>query len=85
MKLCYSIGEADRTFCGEISRLASAGANGRNISANDSFNIGWRHIAKKELSANMYSDSEICFISIFAVGFINDYVQGNQFGKVVHD
>lgn len=52
---------------------------------NDSFNIGWRHIAKKELSANMYSDSEICFISIFAVGFINDYVQGNQFSKVVHD
>ena len=85
MKLCYSIGEADRTFCGEISRLASAGANGRNISANDSFNIGWRHITKEELSANMDCGGKISPIGIFTVGFMGDYGRGNQFGKVVHD
>ena len=84
MKVCYSIGEADRTFCGEISRLASAGANGRNISANDSFNIGWRHITKEELSANMDCGGKIKPISIFKVGVMGEYRGGNQFGKVVH-
>ena len=83
--LCYSIGEAYGTRTGHNTRSASAWTNWRNIPANDSFNIGWRHITKKELSANMDSDSEICFISIFAVGFMKDYVRGNQFGKVVHD
>lgn len=70
--LCYSVNEANRMFCGHISRSASAGANERNIPANDSFNIGWRHITKKELSANMDSDSEICLIGVFIVGFLND-------------
>lgn len=58
---------------GQISRSASTGANGRNIPANGGFNIWWRHIARKELSANMDSDSEICLIGIFAVGFMRDY------------
>ncbi len=33
----------------------------------------------------MDSGSKICFIGIFAVGFMKDYGRGNQFGKVVHD
>ena len=64
---------------------ASAGSNWRNMPANDSFNIGWRYITKKVLSANMDSDSEICLIGIFGVGFMRDYGRGNQFSKAVHD
>ena len=70
---------------GHISRSASTGANGRNIPANDSFNIWWRYIAKKELSANMDSDSKVCFISILCISLLDDYGRGDQFGKVVHD
>lgn len=69
----------------KISRAASTWAKGRNISGNNSFNIGWRHITKKELPANMDSDSKISLIGIFIVSFIEDYGRGNQFGKVVHD
>ena len=53
--------------------------------ANESFNIWWRYITKKKLSANMYRDREVCFISILAVGFPYDYGRGNQLSKVVHD
>ena len=60
-------------FSGHFARSTSAGANGRNMPSNESFNIGWRYITKKELSANMYSYSEVCFISIFCVGILNDY------------
>ena len=70
---------------GHFARSASAGSNWGNMPANDSFNIRWRHITKKELSANMDSDSEICLIGIFTVGFMGDYGRGNQFSKVVHD
>ena len=54
--LCYSVNEANRVLNGHFARPASAGANGRNILANESFDIWWRHITKKELSANMYCD-----------------------------
>ena len=37
------------------------------MSANESFNIWWRYITKKELSANMYRDRKVCFISILTV------------------
>ena len=70
---------------GYLSRPASAGANGRNVPTNESFNIRWRYITKKELSANMYCDREVCFIGIFTVGFLDDYGRGNQLSKVVHD
>lgn len=58
---------------GHISGPASAGANGENIPANDSFHIWWRYIAKKELSANMYRDSEVRFISILCISLLDDY------------
>ena len=51
----------------------------------ESFNIWWRYITKKELSANMYGNREVCFIGILTVGFLDDYVRGNQLSKVVHD
>ena len=50
-----------------------------------SFNIWWRYIAKKELSANLYCNRKIGFTRVFSVCFLNDYVRGDQFGKVVHD
>ena len=50
-----------------------------------SFNNGWRHITKKELSANVYSDGEVCFIGILHIGFLDDYVRGNQLRKIVHN
>ena len=84
-ELCYSIGEADRVLSAQISRAGSTRANGRDISANNSFNIGWRHITKEELPANMDSDSKVCPIGIFIVGFMEDYGRGNQFCEVVHD
>ena len=83
--LCYSIGEADRVLNAQISRRASTWANGRDISANNSFHIGWRHITKEELPANMDSGSKVCPIGIFIVGFMEDYGRGNQFSEVVHD
>ena len=33
----------------------------------------------------MDTDSKICLIGIFIIGFMDDYGRGNQFGKVVHD
>ena len=83
--LCYSIGEADSVLNAGNTQAVSTRANGRNISANNSFNIRWRHIAKEELSANMDSDSKVCLVGIFIIGFMGDYGRGNQFGKVVHD
>ena len=83
--LCYSVKEANRMFRGHFTRPASAGANGRNMPSNESFNIGWRHIIKKELPTNMYSDREVYFIRILTVGFLDDYVRGNQLREIVHD
>lgn len=83
--LCYSIGEADSVLSAQISWVASTRANGGDISANNSFNIGWRHITKEELPANMDSDSKVCPIGIFIVGFMEDYRKGDQFCEVVHD
>lgn len=79
------IGEADRVLNAQISRRASAWANGRDISANNGFNIGWKHITKEELPANMDSGSKVCPIGIFIVDFMEDYGRGNQFSDVVHD
>ena len=72
-------------FNNHITWIASASASDRNILAYGSFNIWWRNITKKELSANLYSKRKICFVRVFSVGFLNDYVRGNQFRKVVHD
>ena len=58
---------------GHFARPASAWSNRSNMLANKSFNIWWRHIAKKELSANMYCDRKVSFISILTVGFLDDY------------
>ena len=83
--LCYSIDEADSVLDRRFSGTASAGANGRNMSANESFNNRWRDITKKELSADMYGDREVGFVSMLCVGFGDDHGRGDQFGKVVHD
>ena len=55
------------------------------MSANESFNIGWRNIATKKLPANMYRNRKVGLIVMLCVCFLNDYVRGNQFGEVVHD
>ena len=54
--LCYSVNEANRVLNGHFARPASTGANGRNMLTNESFNIGWRHITKEKLPADMYRD-----------------------------
>ena len=59
--LCYPVNEANRVLSGHFTRPASTGTNGRNMPANESFNIGWRHITKEKLSADMYRDREVCF------------------------
>lgn len=66
--------EANRMLCCHFARSASSGENGGNVHANESFNIWWRHIAKNKLSTDMYGYSEVCFISIFRIGFLDDYV-----------
>ena len=68
-----------------MTRIGSAGTSDRNVLAYGSFNIWWRNITKKELSANLYCNRKICFVRVFSVGLLNDYVRGNQFRKVVHD
>ena len=72
-------------FNDHITRIRSAGSSDRNIPAYGSFNIWWRNITKKKLSANLYSNREICFARVFSVELLNDYVRGNQFSEVVHD
>jgi len=61
---CYSVHEAHCVFSSHITGAGSAGPNGRNIPSNESFNIRWRYIAKKELSANMYGDRKVYFVSV---------------------
>ena len=77
--LCYSVKEANRMFRGHFTRPASAGANGRNMPSNESFNIRWSNIAKKELSAYMYCYCKVCLINILCVSVLKDYGRGNQF------
>ena len=72
-------------FYSHIPRIGSASARDRNIPAYGGFNIWWRNITKKKLSANLYSNREICFARVFSVKLLNDYVRGNQFRKVVHN
>lgn len=54
-------------------RRVSAGSNWRNMPVDHSFNNRWRYISKKELSANMYCNGKVRFISVFRIGFLNDY------------
>ena len=61
-------------FNNHIARIISAGANDRKIPAYGSFNIWWRNITKKKLSATMYSNRGICFAKVFSFEFLNDYV-----------
>ena len=68
-----------------IAWETSSWANGRDISSQDSFNIGWRNISKKELSTNVYSNGEVYFVGVLLRGLLNDYGRGNQFGEIVHD
>ena len=42
------------------------------------YNIWWRNVTKKKLSANLYGSRIIRFVGVFSVWFSNDYVQGNQ-------
>ena len=72
-------------FNNHISWTASASASDRNIPAYGSFNIWWRNVTKKKLSANLYSNRKIRLVRVFSVGLLNDYVRGNQFGEVVQD
>ena len=84
-KLCYSISEANCVFLNDIARMVSACSNYRNILLYSGFNIWWRNITKKKLSANLYGYREICFARVFSFEFLNDYMRGNQFREVVHD
>ena len=72
-------------FHNHMTRIASACARDGNIRTYGSFNIRWRNITKKKLSANLYSNRKIRFVRVLSVWLLNDYVRGNQFSKVVHD
>ena len=72
-------------FHNHMTRIASACARDGNIRTYGSFNIWWRNITKKKLSANLYSNRKIRFVRVLSVWLLNDYVRGNQFSKVVHD
>ena len=61
-------------FNNYIARIISAGANDRKIPAYGSFNICWRNITKKKLSANLYSNRGVRFARAFSFEFLNDYV-----------
>ena len=72
-------------FHNHMTRTGSACARDGNILTYGSFNTWWRNVTKKKLSANLYSNREICFARVFSVELLNDYVRGNQFSEVVHD
>ena len=84
-KLCYSISEANRVFRIHFAKPASPSANGRLVFLDGGFNVRWRRIPQEELSASVYSSSKVCLIGEFCIRRRNDYVRGNQFGKVVHN
>ena len=72
-------------FNNHIMRIASACARNRNILTYGGFNIWWKNITKKKLSANLYSNRKVRPVGVFSVWLMKDYVRGNQFRKVVHD
>ena len=72
-------------FHNHMTRIASACARDRHVLTYGGFNIWWRNITKKELSANLYSNRKVCLVGMLSVWLMNDYVRGNQFRKVVHD
>ena len=47
--------------------------------------MGWRHIPKEELTADVYGSGEVGLVGIYVAAFLNDYVRGNQFREIVHD
>ena len=51
---------------------------------NHSFNTRWRDRTPKKLSANMYSGRKVGLISVFSAFVLNDYVEGDHFGEIVH-
>ena len=51
---------------------------------NESFDFGRRDILQEELGADMYGSGEIDFDGMFSLLMLNDYVRGNQLGKVIH-
>ena len=68
----------------QFAMSVSARANGRQVSCNEGFKIGWRHIPAEELPTNMYAGREIDTIVMLSAALLDDYVRGNQFGEVVH-
>ena len=67
-----------------LTRVTSTRANRQEQSRKQSFKLRWRHIPQEEIAANMYSSGEVDRIGILRIAFLDDYVRGNQLGKVVH-
>ncbi len=84
-ELCYSVDETHRASWRKPTRTASAWANRGNSLGNESFGLGWRHISKEDLTANMYGSREVGFVDILVAALLNDYMRGNQFREIVHN
>ena len=84
-ELCYSIGEANSTFGSQTTLVLPAGSDWRQGPCDESFKNWWRNFIKEKIAANLYSMGKIDFIAIFPAILLNEYMRGNQFGKVVHD
>ena len=67
-----------------LSCITSTRANRKKQFRKQNFKLGWRYVSQEEIAANMYSSREVDRIGKLCVVFLNDYVRGNQLGKVVH-
>ena len=83
-KLWYSVCEAWCGFGRYFSQVGGPLTNRQQMHKQQSFNIWRRYIFQEEIAANMYSGSEVNSVGMLSVFPLNDYVRGNQFGKIVH-
>ena len=85
IKLCYSVEEAVELDVFRSARCTSSRSDWYNLRFNQFYDFRWSYRTPEELSAYVYSCGKVCLVNILAVFFLNDYVRGNQFRKVVHN
>lgn len=69
----------------QLTRRGSAWSDRRNQAGKEGFKIGWRHIPKEELSANVYSGRKVDLVGVLSANHRNHRARGDELGEVVHD
>ncbi len=65
-------------------RIGDVVLNGNKNSLDKSSDFREKHILQKEFATNMYRSRKVDFTGKLSAFLSDDYVRGNQFGKIVH-